>query len=201
MTGRKTILVTGFSGFPGVPVNPTERLIKDLARRFPRSSSNAFVFAVLTPAWDAREMTTRMIAEEVKADAVVHFGVDGKGRTIRIETRAANRATRCRPDTAGQRFASACLDPKGPKSRSSTLSVRRLAAAARRSGAAVELSRDAGTYLCNATLWDTLGLGIPAVFVHVPALPRGRNDPRPGYPRIEAATIHILRETDRILRS
>jgi len=196
----KRLLITGFSGFPGVPVNPTEKLMARLPKRLRATPGVDCHYAVLSPSWSARDTGNRRIIEDVRPDAVVHFGADGTRRSINIEARAVNQATRARADAAGQRFPAAALDPHGPSFRASTLPVRRLLAAARRSGAAVDLSMNAGTYLCNATLWDTIGLGLPAVFVHVPTLPRGRNDRRQSYFQIEAAAVCLLQETAKLLR-
>jgi len=197
---RKTILVTGFSPFPGAPINPTERLMHRLPRQLSNGQSGAeFIFRVLPTTWVAREDVTARLLSEIEPDAVVHFGVDGSRRTINIETRAVNRATRVRPDAAGKKPAGPVLTPGTVQYRSVTLPARPLRNAALSAGAPAEISTDAGTYLCNATLWDTLGSGIPAIFVHVPSLPRGRHDRRPGFPAIEDAAVRILRETARRL--
>jgi len=196
----KRLLVTGFSGFPGVPVNPTEKLMARLPRRLPAIPGVECLYAVLSPSWSARDAGNRRIIEDARPDAVVHFGADSTRRPISIEVQARNQATRSRCDARGQRANAAALDPHGPASRASTLPVQRLLAAARRSGANAQLSANAGTYLCNATLWDTIGQGLPAVFIHVPTLPRGRNERRLSYFQIEAAAISLLQETARHLR-
>lgn len=200
-TTRKTILVTGFSPFPGAPVNPTQQLMQRLPNRLGRHQSGVdFVFHVLPTTWAARQEVTAVLRREIAPDAIVHFGVDGTRRTLNIETRAVNCATRVRPDAAGQ-------SPRKPellngmrRARSSTLPARPLRDAALAAGAPAKISKDAGTYLCNATLWDSVGSGIPSIFVHVPALPKGRKDRRPAYPVIEDAAVSLLQETARRLR-
>ncbi|TYC52275.1 peptidase C15 [Rhodobacterales bacterium] len=199
--GVKTILVTGFSPFPGAPINPTERLMRRLPRRLAsKNGGTRFVFRVLPTTWTGRKDVTEKLRRELKPDAVVHFGVDGGRRTINIETRAVNRAVRVRPDAAGLSPDRPDLTAGAERHRMSTLPARALRDAALSAGAPARLSTSAGTYLCNATLWDTLGDGFPAIFIHVPSLPKGRRDTRPGYPVIENAAVRILLETARRLK-
>jgi len=198
---QKTILVTGFSPFPGAPVNPTERLMRRLPKRLGGHQSGVnFVFCVLPTTWAARDGVTEKLRREIRPDAIVHFGVDGTRRTLNVETRAVNKAVRVRPDAAGLSPARPELSKDGERIRRSTLPGRALWQAARASGAPAALSANAGTYLCNATLWDSVGSGIPSIFIHVPSLPRGKRDRRPSYPLVEDAAVRILRETARRLR-
>lgn len=199
---NKTILVTGFSPFPGSPVNPTEMLMHRLPKRLGRKHRGvSFVFEVLPTTWAGREMETARLRRSVKPDAIIHFGVDGTRRTINIETRAVNQAVRVRPDAVGASPRQPELQVNGERSRSSTLPARALLEAARSSGAPVRLSNNAGTYLCNATLWDSIGSGIPSIFIHVPTLPKGKIDTRPSLPCLEDAAVRILQETARRLQS
>ncbi len=197
----RTILVTGFSPFPGAPVNPTERLVRRLPKRIGHHRSGvAFVFRVLPTTWAARQDVTDVLRRDLQPDAIVHFGVDGSRRTLNVETRAVNRATRVRPDASGTAPERPELRPGQERSRTATLNARALRDAAATDGAPVQLSLDAGTYLCNATLWDSIGSGIPSIFVHVPSLPRGPRDRRPSYPEVEEAAVRLLREAARRLR-
>jgi pyroglutamyl-peptidase len=197
----RVILVTGFSPFPGAPVNPTEKLMRRLPKLLGRhQAGGTFLFHVLPTTWAGRTQVTDDLRRSLEPDAIVHFGVDGTRRTINIETRAVNRATRVRPDAAGYAPARPELDLTAGRSRVSTLPAEALRRAASGSGAPVRLSRDAGTYLCNATLWDSIGSGIPSIFVHVPSLPRGARDTRPAFTVIEDAAVRLLKEVARRLR-
>ncbi len=76
------------------------------------------------------------------------------------------------------------------------LPVAAMARAIGRAGAPARLSIDAGDYVCNQTLYTSLGLGANAGFIHVPrsrALRRplraDRLDPRP---TIDAMTAGVL---------
>ncbi|KZM49261.1 peptidase C15 [Labrenzia sp. OB1] len=197
----KTILVTGFSPFPGAPLNPTERLMRRLPIRLGGNRSGTrFLFHVLPTTWAGRAEVTDRLRRDIRPDAIVHFGVDGTRRTLNIETRAVNRAIRVRLDAEGNAPARPELGVGSERARSSTLPGQALCRAARSAGAPALVSTDAGTYLCNATLWDSIGSGIPSVFVHVPALPKGRHDRRPPYHVVEDAAVRLLQETARRLR-
>ncbi|MCV0428267.1 MAG: peptidase C15 [Roseibium sp.] len=201
LNAKKTVLVTGFSPFPGAPVNPTERLMKRLPKRLGVHQFDVdFAFHVLPTTWVGRQEVTSRLRDTIQPDAIVHFGVDGTRRTINIETRALNRAILVRLDSVGQSPGRPELDPGGKRVRNATLSAGPLRDAALTGGAPTRLSTNAGTYLCNATLWDSVGSGIPSIFVHVPALPRGPRDTRPSYPVIEEAAVRLLQETARRLR-
>lgn len=198
---QKTVLVTGFSPFPGAPVNPTERLMRRLPARLGAFRPGVrFVFHVLPTTWAGRQEVTERLRQEIRPDAIVHFGVDSSRRTINIETRAVNRAIRVRPDAAGVAPARPELAAGPERFRTSTLPAAALLKATQSSGAPAALSSNAGTYLCNATLWDSIGSGIPSIFVHVPALPRGSRDTRPAYAVVEEAAVRILRELARRLK-
>jgi pyroglutamyl-peptidase len=197
---RKTVLVTGFTPFPGAPVNPTQHLMQSLPDRLAEVTSTVrFVFHVLPTTWAGRHDVTDRLRRDIRPDAIVHFGVDGTRLTLNIETRAVNRAEQVRPDAAGEIAPAPELVSGAEEARMSTLPAEALCEAARAAGIPVELSEDAGTYLCNATLWDSIGSGIPSIFIHVPTLPESPNDERPVFAEVEAAAVRILAEVARRL--
>src|SRR6266481_7863208 len=113
-TGRMTatILITGFGPFPGAAFNPTERLAVELARRRHPAFANvrrvAHVFRVSYEAVD-RDLPA-LIARE-KPQAFVMFGLAGRTKHVRIETRARNVLTRVVPDADGQIPVTATIVP------------------------------------------------------------------------------------------
>lgn len=196
----KTLLVTGFSPFPGMPVNPTAAIVSRLPALMPNPGHPVRLHCRLLPTtWAAREEVTARLVSDLEPDAVVHFGVAGKRRCLSVETRAVNQATRIIPDADGCHHPTGHLLAGDPMERTSTLPVRRLLDAIARTGAPVELSRDCGTYLCNATLWDTLGSDVPAVFIHVPPTTRSPGDGRLAADRLEAAAVSLLQEVRRVI--
>ena len=97
-----TILITGFGPFPGAPFNPSGPLALELARRRHPASSNvrriAHVFRVSYQAVD-HELPELLVRE--RPDALVMFGLAGRSKHLRVETRARNSFARMVPDVGG----------------------------------------------------------------------------------------------------
>lgn len=151
---KARLLVTGFGPFPGVPVNPCERLIAALAEARPGLATARF-----ETLWTAPAEVTRLAA---RADLVLMFGVAASERRIRYE-RVALPAVAAAPDARGALPAERRL-----AYRMSGLPVPALADAARRAGFPVRLSHSAGRYICNAAYGAALGANRRTLFVHIP---------------------------------
>ena len=170
-----TILITGFGPFPGAPFNPTEPLVMELARRHPAGVRRvAHVFRVSYEAVD--QELPELLARE-RPDALVMFGLAGRTKHLRIETRARNALTRLLPDAAGYVPAAATILPEAPSTLPLRVPAQRLLMAARSAGVPAAVSRDAGRYLCNYLCWratEAACNGGPriAAFVHVPIVRR-----------------------------
>lgn len=179
-TRPATILLTGFGPFPGVRENASGTLVLSLARlgraTFPGTRIEA---AVLPTEWEAGTAKLGHVLRVLQPDVCIHFGVSRRARGFEVETRARNVAGRF-PDAAGVIAGNACLRSDAPAELAATLPLGRILARLRRRGLPGYLSRDAGTYLCNAILFQSLTAarcGSPtasAGFVHIPArLARG----------------------------
>jgi len=195
------LLVTGFGRFPGAPANPTQALVAALARRRrPALAGIELITAVLPVTWAGAPAQLRELIAAHRPDAVLMFGLAGRARRLRIECRAVNRGESLRADAAGRVHAGGGLDPAGPNARLVRGSMMRLRRAIAETGAPVVLSRDAGTYLCNAALWTALAAtpkDLPVAFIHVPPLmrrlPKRRlRRPRPDLGMVARASIAAL---------
>ena len=187
----RTLLVTGFGACPGVARNPSADLIERLTARPPNLAPQIeAAFHLLPVTWAMLEAELPALYEAHRPDAVVHFGIASRRRMVSIEVRARNAAGRL--DAAGTSYRTQLLDPAGPKVRPSTLPVRDLLAAVAVTGTPVRLSRDAGDYLCNATLWTSLAHGLPSVFVHIPHPGVAETDARPSLDGLEAAARAVI---------
>ncbi len=168
---RRTILVTGFGGFPGAARNPTQRIIAQLARHAARLARLGVDLHCVTLPVEYGGLQARLaqLAGTHRPDVVLHLGVAGRRRGVSVETRAVNRAGPLHPDAAGRR-PDQVLAPGGAQILRATYPARRLLAALRATGAAAHASHDAGDYLCNAVLYRSLAMGIAAEvgFIHVP---------------------------------
>lgn len=164
------LLVTGFGPFPGVPRNPSAELATRLAQsaRLRRVLGRAPELLMLAVSYAAiPEQLAPALASG--PDAILMVGVARRARTIRVEHRARNRASRLYPDASG-RTHTLTLDPLGPARRQSPVAPH-IAVGLRRAGISAQVSRDAGRYLCNASYYRVLAEGRPALFLHIPPLP------------------------------
>ncbi len=166
------VLITGFGPFPRAPFNPSALVAKALARRRRPALAglvrDAHVFATEYACID-RELPG-LFAQ--RPDVVLMFGLAGRARELRIETRARNATSPLLPDAGKYRPQHGTIECGAPAVRRGLAPFARLAAAARSRAARVRVSRDAGTYLCNYAYWRALGAvagSRPLVlFVHIP---------------------------------
>jgi pyroglutamyl-peptidase len=185
---RTTVLITGFGPFPGVPVNATMRLVPALAEAAPRAFPGVRIAsAVLATEWIAAPRQLEAILSEVEPDLALHFGVSVRARGFEVEARAHNLCV-AMPDAAGAPPPGAAVREGGPELMPARLPVQHIVARLRRRGIPAFVSRDAGGYLCNATLYHSLTLARSSSrrrvgFIHVPATlgrPGGANRGRAG---------------------
>jgi pyroglutamyl-peptidase len=185
---RTTVLITGFGPFPAVPVNATMRLVPEIAEAGSRLLPGLRIAtAILATEWQAAPQRLDRLLAEVRPDLVLHFGVSGRARGFEVETRACNRCA-ASPDASGALPPAGIIRQGGAVHLAAGLPVPYLVARLRRRGIRAFVSRDAGDYLCNATLYHSLALarGVPGRrvgFIHVPATlarPGGDNRGRSG---------------------
>lgn len=197
---RARVLLTGFAPFAGEPVNPSWELVRELAQdadhvpglrcaceRLP------VAHAELRPALDAA------LARHAPA-AVIAVGQASGRPEICLEGVAVNRlAYGDLVDNAGLSGVDQPLHPGGPERLEASLPAARLSDVLARSGHPVRLSQDAGTFLCNALLYELLLTRpeLPALFVHVPLLPeqalrRDRGEPCLSHELSRAALRSLL---------
>lgn len=170
------IAVTGFGPFPGVPFNASGRLVEELGAMPRRGVPAPRLFtAALPTSWREGPLALRAFIREVRPHVIVHFGVSARARGFVIETRAFNEASP-RPDCDGALPDGRCLRAGGGSVLAASLPARRIVQRLRMAGIPAELSADAGRYLCNAVLFESLTLASRAAskprvgFIHIPAL-------------------------------
>jgi pyroglutamyl-peptidase len=167
------VLITGFGPFPGMPVNPTMRLVRHLAGlRHPRYAGVERVTRLLPTTWAMLDAVPDLL-RETKPDVVLMFGVAGRRRKVMPELRALNHQSALKPDADGAFPGQFARERHAPHVVRSRLNVQRLRVVIQAAHVRSEVSRDAGDYLCNAFSWHVIRSGVPAVFVHVPR-PQGR---------------------------
>lgn len=173
MTTPVRFLVTGFTPFPGAPVNPTEHLIRHFEANPPLADEAVeFRFAVLPVDYGAAIPALERAVDGFDPHVAVHFGLAGEASGFRFETLARNEIAARIPDNAGRKPERTVIRPDAGHT-ASTLPLAGMAEALRLRGLTVELSEDAGGYLCNYVFYHSAsglcrGLGAAmSGFVHV----------------------------------
>jgi pyroglutamyl-peptidase len=167
---RISLLVAGFSAFPGHRRNPAEFCARWLERKksvFALAGIDLHT-AVLPVEFSALSPTLSQLFARTSPDAVLLVGVAGRRRRLTIETLARNRVSTLRPDAARQQAFCRFIVHGGPEALRGGCPAPRLAALARRGGLPVSLSRDAGDYLCNESFYLALLMDRRACFLHLP---------------------------------
>jgi pyroglutamyl-peptidase len=169
------VLLTGFGPFPGVTWNATAHLVPELAAAAQRLFPDVRIACEVLPTeWAVAARRGAELLADIEPDVVVHFGVSCRARGFTIEARARNVCEQV-PDAAGAFPGATALVEGGAETLFVNLSVQHLVSRLRSRGFPAFVSRDAGTYLCNALLYRSLswaeagGRPCRAGFVHLPA--------------------------------
>lgn len=200
------VVVTGFGGFPGARHNPTGALVRALAKHRPRLARLGIELSLEILPVVRAEIGRRLeaLAGTHRPDAILHFGLAARRKVISIETRAQNRRSLLHPDATGATATRLSVLPAAALSARSTVPAIEIATALDRAGIPCRLSRNAGTYICNETLYLSLVRGgAPRVgFIHVPrptepGRPRTKMHRRPTLEDLTRAAIIAILVTAR----
>ncbi|MCC6998840.1 MAG: pyroglutamyl-peptidase I [Deltaproteobacteria bacterium] len=159
--------MAAFEPFGGRRENQSERVVREVAAAPPRGVD---VDVHILPVTFARLPGAMRALVAQPGQALVIVGEAAGARALRLERLAVNLIDARIADNAGARPVDQPVLRGAPLALLSTAPVKRLAAAARRKGAVVELSMSAGTFACNASYYLALSWSpVPVLFVHVPA--------------------------------
>ena len=169
MSDRLRILVTGFGPFPGAPYNPTQALVERLTRlRRPAFANVELAGHIFPVTYQAVDRELPLALQKHKPHAVLMFGLAGRTKFVRIETRARNAATMLWPDAAQTRSRKGSIAGGADAQRFGPHTAKLLRAA---EGTGLDArGNDSGPRL--------------AAFIHIPPLARGGALRRKGFPRI-----------------
>ncbi len=162
------ILLTGFTSFPGVPVNPCVKIVQKIDR--PNVST-----CLLSVSYDESVHQLNEQIVRVQPDVIVELGVSSRAKHLKLERCAYNCCSATIPDVNG------VFKHREPISETyeldtridSTMKVVSLFAQMKLQGdTEAELSIDPGRYVCNHLYFHTLTqhASIPTIFVHIPML-------------------------------
>ena len=169
-------MITGFEPFGGSTLNPSQVVVQAIqSAAIPLLGTQ--LYTALLPV-DTRRIASVLDALWAKhePDIVIHFGESAKADRLTLERVAVNLLDFDTPDNAGQVLTDQPIDPHGPAARFATLPIRELADKLAQENIQCARSLSAGAYLCNQTLYLSLGHaqqrgGRAVGFVHVPSLP------------------------------
>jgi pyroglutamyl-peptidase len=168
------VLVTGFEPFDGAAVNPSQRIVEELAAAPPEGVELTTV--VLPVAYARSADALRAAVRAAEPEVVICFGQANGRAGISVERFAHNLDSAEPVDNDGV-SSGAEIDAGGPVAYRSTLPVAEVVAALRASGIPAAESRDAGGFLCNHVFYILMRLleqqsqQARGGFVHVPQLP------------------------------
>lgn len=171
----RAALLTGFEPYGGRGVNPAYEVM----RRLDGSVIAGVPVVGRALPVSYRELRTRIdrLLEEHKPAAVVALGLWPGTPMIRLERIAVNVTDFEIPDNDGAVLADESVDANAANALKSTLPLRRIEAALLAGGIPVHVSNTAGTFLCNAAMFELLhglearGRAVPCGFIHLPYLP------------------------------
>lgn len=144
---RPRVFLYGFSSFGVIRENPSELALRRLRKRLAaRLRLRTAVFRV-----SYRDVRRRLpqILKTSSYDLVLGIGVSAGAQRLRLETCARNRADPHIADADGRKHRTGIISRKSPRLLRSNVPVKRLALLMKKQGMPVEVSDDAGGYLCN----------------------------------------------------
>jgi pyroglutamyl-peptidase len=170
------ILLTGFEPFNGASLNPSAEVVWTLADE--GSIGLRLHTAVLPVVSQAATERFNQLLDDLQPDAILCLG-EARGRSaLNVEQMAANELNFRIPDNSGVTITNQPIIADGPVSYPSTFPAQAIRDAIRDRGIPAILSTDAGRYLCNQVLYQSLhwvACHRPATlagFIHLPSLPQ-----------------------------
>ncbi len=178
------LIVTSFEPFGEDKLNSAQKALEDI----PNEINGAEIVKLELPVVFGRSLS--ILCESIRReqpDAVLCLGQAGGRDALTPERVAINLNDARQPDNAGQQPVDELIFEDGPDAYFSTLPVKSMTAAIRRTGLPAEVSNSAGTYVCNQTMYGLLyyiAHEFPKIrggFLHLPYLDEQAAD-HPGKP-------------------
>ncbi|AIC95623.1 pyroglutamyl-peptidase I family protein [Shouchella lehensis] len=167
----KKMILTGFEPFLDHDANPSELIVSALDEKVINGLQVKSVVLPVSFQRAAEKMKT-LIKEENPA-AIVMLGLAGKRTAISLERVAIN-VMDGPEDNDGVVMNDQRINEKGPAAYFSTLPLREIETAVKEYDPHVYVSNTAGTYVCNALMYETLhelkhwDKRVPSGFIHIP---------------------------------
>lgn len=166
------VIFTGYTQFPGVSDNPSQRLMEALALSDHPALADSAFHLLDTEYATAPHRIIELLRERPRA--LIMTGYSAIARGLKIENCATDFCSPSLPDAAG------FLPPEGNASIvrmvSPHVNFEALEAALTKNGIPAHVSSDAGSYVCNHSYFAALShvqrerLSTPVIFIHLPAI-------------------------------
>lgn len=171
------VLFSGFEPFGGESSNPSAEAVLQLCRQQPPAGIHWQ--ALILPVEFVRSgERLREAIEQYQPDLVLCIGQAGGRTSLSLEQVAINLLEARIPDNSGWQPQGQAVVSGGPAAYFSTLPLKAIRAQLQQSGIPVQISYTAGTYVCNALMYQLLhyvaGSAPPRCrggFIHIPYSP------------------------------
>jgi pyroglutamyl-peptidase len=172
------ILVTGFKPFPGLNINPTEKLMNLVSVSTDQFPGVLIETRVFDTDYEACEHQLYDVIASFQPDAILSFGVSFTTDKIKLERIAVNFDNDQTPDNSGNQRRGRKIVGNGPDTYQVTTPVEEMYEALKDASIPVRVSNYAQTYVCNHLLYyglhliKTHNLKTRMGFIHVPLFPK-----------------------------
>ena len=159
----RKILITAFEPFGGSTVNASAAVLEKL----PEEIGGAEVQKALLPVVFGKAAEKALA---YTADCIFLLGEAAGRKNVTPELRGRNLRNARIPDNEGNKPEGEKILPEGPEEYRTVFPVEVIVEQMQAEGYGIEVSEDAGTYVCNDTYYLTgMKAGVPVQFIHVPA--------------------------------
>jgi len=188
----RKLLLTGFDPFGGEMLNPA---IKAVMQTTDHIGDIQIIKKEIPTSFRRSKDVIIKLTDEIKPDFIISVGQAGGRNGITIERVAINCMDATISDNDGIIPEDEFIIPDGPAAYFSSLPIKNMAEAIKNIGIRASVSNTAGTFVCNALMYNTLhyiasaGADIKSGFIHVPYLPEQILNKNPEIPSMELETI------------
>ena len=168
------VLLTGFTPFGNLEMNPSQVLVEEIAARMRTSDDFLVIVEVLPTEFEAAGQRIQTLIRQNLPDVILGLGVATERSVISLERIALNLDDTAMPDNTGLSPRGTKIVNEGPLAYATTLPIDYLQESLEEKGIPVEISNHAGTYVCNHTFYlarhqiEELGLNSMCGFIHLP---------------------------------
>jgi pyroglutamyl-peptidase len=157
------ILVTGFGSFLGHEVNPAEKVALAL-------KNEHYATVILPVSYAQAQSAFNKIPNLRSYDFILSLGLASGRKYISLEQMAYNEMNAIHLDNDGVRKMGEAIIAGQKPSLKTSVDVLKIHDALLQAGIPSDISDDPGRYICNEVYYLDLSSGIPALFVHFPAI-------------------------------